>query len=389
MRFLTAGESHGKALTVIIDGLPSGLTIDEEFINYRLRLRQKGYGRGGRMQIETDQAQVLSGVMAGKTIGSPLSFLIANKDHKRWQEVFSGLVTSKVQIDQDPRLDKLTAKAIAPRPGHADLAGAMKYSFTDLRPIIERASARETAARVLSGAVAQLLLKEFGIKTFSRVVAIGGVVDKNQYQNWDLEQLDNSPLRLLCAPSPFIQEIDRAKKAGDSLGGVFEIKVTGVIPGLGSYAQWDQRLDGQLAQAVMSVPAIKGVDIGAGFALSTLPGSLAHDEIGYDKGYTRYSNRAGGIEGGISNGEEILLRAAMKPIPTLYKPLKTVELKTHKKVLASVERSDTCAVSAAAVVAEAMVAWVLCKNLLLKFGSDNINDCRASFNSYLQRLKEL
>ncbi len=389
MRFLTAGESHGKALNVIIDGLPSGLTIDEEFINYRLKLRQKGYGRGGRMQIETDQAQILSGVIAGKTIGSPLSVIIANKDHKRWQEVFSGLDTSEVEIDQDPKLNKLTAKAFAPRPGHADLAGAMKYGFDDLRSVIERASARETASRVLAGALAQLLVKEFGIKTFSRVVAIGSVVDQNHYQNWDLEQLDNSPLRLLGDPTPFMQEIDRAKQTGDSLGGIFEIKVTGVVPGLGSYVQWDQRLDGQLAQAVMSVPAIKGVEIGAGFALSTLSGSLAHDEIGYDKGYKRYSNRAGGIEGGISNGEEILLRAAMKPIPTLYKPLKTVELKTHKKVLASVERSDTCAVSAAAIVAEAMVAWVLGKNLLLKFGSDNINDCRANFNSYLQRLKEL
>ncbi len=389
MRFLTAGESHGRALSVIIEGLPAGLTIDEDYINYRLSLRQRGYGRGGRMKIETDKAMLVSGVIGQKTIGSPLAFLIANKDYKRWQSVFSGENEAEVTIDGDHTIAKLEANFIMPRPGHADLSGHMKYVFDKLRPVIERASARETAARVLVGSVAELLLKEFGIETFSRVVSIGSVVDSNQYEDWEKTELDRSPVRVLCDPAPFLAEIDKAKNDGDSLGGVVEIKVKGVMPGLGSYVHWDKRLDGQIAQAVASIPAIKGVEIGQGFAQAKLPGSMVHDEIGYDNEFYRYTNRAGGIEGGISTGEDIIVRAAMKPIPTLYKPLDTVELKTHKKVQASVERSDTCAVSAAAIVVEAMVAWVLAVNLVEKFGSDNLLDIKTNVKNYLKRLGEI
>jgi chorismate synthase len=265
----------------------------------------------------------------------------------------------------------------------------MKYGFSNLRPVIERASARETAARVLAGAVGQLLLKELGIETFSRVMAIGTAVDNSAYTNWDQEVLDNSPLRVLGDPKPMMEEIDKAKASGDSLGGVVEIKVTGLIPGLGSYVHWDKRLDGQLAGAVMSVPAIKGVEIGSGFDLAKLSGSKAHDEIGYNDSYYRYTNRAGGIEGGISTGEDIIVRAAMKPIPTLYKPLKTVELHTHKEAEASVERSDTCAVSAAAIVVEAMVAWIVAQNVLEKFGNDSLADLKNNVAKYLARLEEI
>lgn len=391
MRFLTSGESHGKALSVIIEGLPAGMVVDEDFINYRLALRQMGYGRGGRMKIETDKAILTSGIVYGKTIGAPLGFMIENKDSARWEKAFKGLGDGEVIIEGDHTLTKLQAKGLYPRPGHADLAGVMKYGFFDTRPVIERASARETAARVLVGAVAQLLLKEFGIETYSRVVSVGTVEDKNKYKEWDRESLDESPLRLLCDSTPFIAEIDNAKQNGDSLGGVVEIKVTGLMPGIGSYVQWDRRIDGKLAQAVLSVPAIKGVEFGGGFSVSALKGSEVHDEIGYseDSGYFRYSNQAGGVEGGITNGEDIIIRAAMKPIPTLYKPLKTVELKTHNRAEASIERSDTCAVSAAAIVVEAMVAWVLAENLLEKFGSDNLEDIKANVALYLTRLKEL
>lgn len=391
MRFLTSGESHGKALSVIIEGLPAGMVVDEDFINYRLALRQMGYGRGGRMKIETDKAILTSGIVYGKTIGAPLGFMIENKDSARWEKAFKGLGDGEVIIEGDHTLTKLQAKGLYPRPGHADLAGVMKYGFFDTRPVIERASARETAARVLVGAVAQLLLKEFGIETYSRVVSVGTVEDKNKYKEWDRESLDKSPLRLLCDPTPFIAEIDNAKQNGDSLGGVVEIKVTGLMPGIGSYVQWDRRIDGKLAQAVLSVPAIKGVEFGGGFSVSALKGSEVHDEIGYseDSGYFRYSNQAGGVEGGITNGEDVIIRAAMKPIPTLYKPLKTVELKTHNRAEASIERSDTCAVSAAAIVVEAMVAWVLAENLLEKFGSDNLEDIKANVALYLTRLKEL
>lgn len=389
MRFLTAGESHGRALTVIIEGMPAGLEVDEEFINKRLALRQTGYGRGGRMKIETDRAILTGGVVYGKTIGAPLSFSIENKDHKRWEAAFNDSSSGEVEIDCDSKISKTKAQVSLPRPGHADLTGVMKYGFSDIRPVIERASARETASRVLAGSLAQLLLKEFGIRTYSRVVSIGGVQDKTEYDAWDLEFLEKSSLRLLCDPKPFIEEIDEAKRNGDSLGGVVEVKAKGLIPGLGSYVHWDRRLDGKLAQAVMSVPAIKGVEIGLGFGASRLPGSLVHDQIGYDKGYFRYTNHAGGIEGGITNGEDIIIRAAMKPIPTLYKPLKTVEIKTHKLNEASIERSDTTAVTAASVVVEAMVAWVLAESLLEKFGGDALYDIKQSVTAYLKRLGEI
>jgi chorismate synthase len=388
MRFLTAGESHGKALTVIIEGMPAGLEMDLEFISKRLALRRSGYGRGGRMKIETDSPILTGGVVYGKTTGAPLSFLLENKDHARWSAALAG-EAEEVEIDRDKSLDRIGVQVTRPRPGHADLAGAMKYGFDDIRPVIERASARETAARVIAGSAAQLLLKEFGIKTYSRVVSIGRVRDENLYTDWDLDRLEASDLRVLCDPEPFIAEIKRAKGNGDSLGGVVEVKVTGMIPGLGSYVQWDRRLDGRIAQAVMSIPAIKGVEIGLGFAAAGLPGSMVHDAIGYTDRYFRLSNNAGGIEGGISNGEDLVVRAAKKPIPTLYKPLKTVEIKTHEKMEASIERSDVTAVPAASIVVEAMVAWVIAESLVEKFGGDSLTDMKKSVAAYLERLGEI
>ncbi len=388
MRFLTAGESHGKALTVIIEGRPAGLEMDLEFISKRLALRRSGYGRGGRMKIETDNPILTGGVVYGKTTGAPLSFLLENKDHARWSAALAG-EAEEVEIDRDKSLDRIGVQVTRPRPGHADLAGAMKYGFDDIRPVIERASARETAARVIAGSAAQLLLKEFGIKTYSRVVSIGSVRDENLYTDWDLDRLEASDLRVLCDPEPFIAEIKRAKGNGDSLGGVVEVKVTGMIPGLGSYVQWDRRLDGRIAQAVMSIPAIKGVEIGLGFAAAGLPGSMVHDAIGYSDRYFRLSNNAGGIEGGISNGEDLVVRAAKKPIPTLYKPLKTVEIKTHEKMEASIERSDVTAVPAASIVVEAMVAWVIAESLVEKFGGDSLTDMKKSVAAYLERLGEI
>lgn len=340
------------------------------------------------MKIETDSPILTGGVVYGKTTGAPLSFLLENKDHARWSAALAG-EAEEVEIDRDKSLDRIGVQVTRPRPGHADLAGAMKYGFDDIRPVIERASARETAARVIAGSAAQLLLKEFGIKTYSRVVSIGSVRDENLYTDWDLDRLEASDLRVLCDPEPFIAEIKRAKGNGDSLGGVVEVKVTGMIPGLGSYVQWDRRLDGRIAQAVMSIPAIKGVEIGLGFAAAGLPGSMVHDAIGYSDRYFRLSNNAGGIEGGISNGEDLVVRAAKKPIPTLYKPLKTVEIKTHEKMEASIERSDVTAVPAASIVVEAMVAWVIAESLVEKFGGDSLTDMKKSVAAYLERLGEI
>ena len=353
-RFLTAGESHGKALTVIIEGLPAGLPLSEDYIAGDLRRRQGGYGRSQRQQIEEDRAEILSGVRHGLTLGSPISLLIRNRDWENWQDVMA-------VEPQDEPAKKLTRL----RPGHADLAGAMKYGLDDVRPILERASARETAARVAVGAVARRFLETFGIAVHSHTLAIGDVTTCPQGEP-DWAAVEASPVRCADrdASERMVQAVDAAREAGDTLGGVFEVWATGVPIGLGSHVHWDRKLDGQLAQAVMSIHAVKGVEIGGGFALAGLPGSQAHDVIlpadqWGEHPWRRASNRAGGLEGGITNGEPVIVRAALKPISTLAKPLPSADLLTGEAIQAHYERSDICVVPAAGVIGEAMVAIVL------------------------------
>ena len=353
-RFLTAGESHGPCLTAIIEGAPAGLRIDPERINMEMARRQEGFGRGGRMKIERDRAEFMSGVRFGETIGSPITLRISNADWVNWEE--------RMAAFGEPAGTAVTA----PRPGHADLNGCQKYNRRDIRDILERASARETAARVAVGALGRQLLAACGITVASRVVSIGGATETSEQE------------KLIAG----------AKASGDTLGGWFEVIATGLMPGLGSHAQWDRRLDGRLAAAVVSIPAIKGVEFGAGFACGTLPGSQVHDEIIYseERGYHKKTNRAGGIEGGMSNGEELLLRAAMKPIPTLTRPLASVDIRSHASVAANSERSDVCAVGAAAFVAEAMVCIVLCEALLEKFSGDSMDELLNSVAYYRQKI---
>ena len=349
LHFFTAGESHGKALTAIIEGMPYGLPLDEEYINDELSRRQKGYGRGERMQIEKDEVEILSGLYQGVTMGSPISLLIGNKDWKGEQEVVG---------------------PSCPRPGHADLAGAIKYGLSDLRPIMERASARETAARVAAGAVAKRFLAEFGIQVRSHVLAIGEV-------------------RIAISEEEATLLIDRAKKEGDTLGGIFEVRATGVPPGLGSHVQWNKKLDGRIAQTIMSINAVKGVEVGEGFRLAELKGSEAHDIIEPADNFPFFrhaTNHAGGIEGGMSNGEPIVVRGAVKPVPTLGKPLPSMDLKTGEKALAHFERSDVCVVPAAAVIGEAMLALVLADAMLEKFGGDNIKETKRNYQGYIQEI---
>lgn len=379
-RFLTAGESHGPGLTAVIEGLPAGLIIDINKLNEELARRQQGFGRGGRMKIEQDKAEVLSGLRFGQTLGSPLTLIIRNKDWANWEE--------RMSISGPPYGEAVTEA----RPGHADLTGVLKYKRQDIRDILERASARETAARVAVGAVAKQLLAICGVGITSHVTNIGGVGIKSGPV--DYEQVAflraNSDLGCIEPETEILmkQAIQEAKEQGDSLGGIFEVLAVNVLPGLGSHVQWDRRLDTCLAGLVMSIPAIKGVEFGTGFAYAGLPGSQAHDEIFYNngKGYYRTSNRAGGIEGGMSNGETIIVRAVMKPIPTLMKPLASVDILTKQPVRASTERSDVCAVTAAAVVGEAMVAVGLAKALLEKFGADCMDDLRAAIEQYRQRI---
>ncbi|MFA6431941.1 MAG: chorismate synthase [Candidatus Margulisiibacteriota bacterium] len=343
MRYLTAGESHGKALTAILEGCPANLSINEEEINKELSRRQEGYGRGGRMQIEKDTAEILSGIRKGKTIGSPIAILIPNKSTE-----FFGVDVTKL------------------RPGHADLAGAIKYNQKDIRNILERASARSTASQVAIGAIAKKLLSEFNINVAGKVHCIGGKESKSEWE----------------------KAIDKAREDGDTLGGVFEITVTGLPVGLGSYASQDRRLSGILAHALLGIPAIKGVEFGLGFGATVLPGSKVHDEVFYEKGkgFFHKTNNAGGLEGGITNGEPLIIRAAMKPISTLKKPLKSVDLASKKAVEAFVERSDICAVEAAAVIGEAVVAYELANAFLDKFGGDSLEEIKDNFSSYQKRL---
>lgn len=394
LRYLTAGESHGQALTAVVEGLPAGLPLTAEYIDIQLARRQSGYGRGGRMQIEKDKVNITSGVRGGFTLGSPVILVIENRDWANWEEVMSP--EPGASLDQ-----RLVTK---PRPGHADLAGAIKYNHPDMRNILERSSARETAARVAAGTVGRRLLEEFGVRIFAHVVRIGAVAvaghdipasgAANDEVNGELAARAAGS-ELLCAfpeaEAAMKDEIDRAKAAGDSLGGVFEVVVTGLPVGLGSHVQWDRKLDGRLAQAVMSIQAIKGVEIGFGFAAAATPGSQIHDEIFYnaEKGFYRQTNRAGGLEGGLTNGEPLVLRAAMKPIPTLYTPLKSVDFMTKEPFAASVERSDICAVPAAAVVAEAVTAFTLAGAFTEKFGGDSLAEMKRNYTGYLDYIRQV
>lgn len=385
LRYLTAGESHGPQLTAIIEGLPAGLEISVDDINAALARRQKGYGRGGRMKIESDRVEILSGVRWGATLGSPLTLAVINRDWENWQKKMSPDKTFRGETDAVTRV----------RPGHADLTGAIKYNHRDARNILERSSARETAVRVAVGGVARELLKAFGITVNAYVVELGGIKAERgaltlagilaKSAESELFTFDES------AETAMKLHIDAMKAAGDSVGGVVEIVVCGAPPGLGSHVQWDRKLDARLAMALMSIQAIKGVEVGIGFAAAASPGSQVHDEICYDHDsalFRRTTNRAGGIEGGMSNGEDILLRAAMKPIPTLYTPLKTVDIDTKEAIGAEVERSDVCAVPAASVVAEAVVAIEMASAFLEKFGNDSILETGRNFESYLKQVRE-
>lgn len=383
MRFLTAGESHGPQLTAIIEGLPSQLPLGKADIDPLLRARQGGYGRGRRMVIETDEAQILSGVRAGKTTGAPVTLVIENKDHRNWTDIMSP------EAGNEPRKKALTEA----RPGHADLTGGIKYRHKDLRDVLERASARETAARVAVGAVALKLLGELGIQGVSHVVHLGGVEVSEPF-GWErLAEIEASDLRTLDpkAEAQMRAAIDQAKQQGDTLGGIVEIRFRGLPVGLGSYTHWDRKLDGRIAQAVMGTQAIKGVEIGRGFDNARFPGSQVHDAVYLGeggKGYRRQTNGAGGLEGGMTNGEDLIVRAAMKPIATLMKSLPTVDVVTHQSADAAKERSDTSAVAAAGVVLHAVIGWVLAEAVLEKFGGDTLPELQERLKAYRQYAQE-
>jgi chorismate synthase len=388
LRYFTSGESHGEALVAFLSGLPAGLVVDQAFVDRELWRRQQGFGRGGRMKIETDRAHFLSGVHHGKTIGSPIAVMLENRDWQNWKE-------SLPVETGDPKKHKRVA---SPRPGHADLAGALKYDFTEARYVLERASARESAARVAIGALAKLLLRELGMEVLSHVLAVGSVSIADREIPW--EQIEPLALKnevlLACADPDAEQrmkeEVDKVLRTGDSVGGVFEVVAHAVPPGLGSYVQWDERLDALLAAAVMSLQAVKAVEIGTAIQAAHSPGSAVHDEIGYQNdtgfsGFTRTRNNAGGIEGGVSNGQEIRVRGYLKPISTLRRPLQSVDFTTREPVKAAYERSDVCVVPAAGVAAEAMVALTLARCALEKFGGDSLKETKRNFQGYLEQLK--
>jgi chorismate synthase len=374
LRFLTAGESHGPGLTVVVEGLPAGVPVEREAIDADLRRRQGGYGRGGRMQIEADAVEILSGVRHGRTLGSPVALVVRNRDHVNWADVMSP--------DPQPDAARERRRLRHPRPGHADLAGALKYGTSDLRNVVERASARETTARVAAGALARALLREAGAEVRSHVLRVGEAALPAGPVAWEaLDRVEESPVRCVDpgVAEAMVAVIDRARRDGDSVGGTVEVIARGVPAGLGSFAQWDRRLDGRIAQALMSIPAVKAVGIGEGFAGGETRGSAFHDEILWEPaaGLQRPTNRAGGLEGGVTNGEEIRARAVVKPIPTLLIALRSVDLATGDPQKASVERSDTCVVPAAGVVAEAMLALVLADALLEKTGGDSLEEVLA------------
>ncbi len=386
LRFLTAGESHGPGLTVVVDGLPAGVPVLREGIDADLRRRQGGYGRGGRMKIETDTVEVLSGVRHGLSLGSPVSLLVRNKDHANWSDVMSP--------DPQPDAARERRRLRYPRPGHADLAGALKYGTGDLRNVLERASARETTARVAAGALARALLRAAGAEVRSHVLRIGGASLPGGAVSWEaLDRIEDSPVRCFdpSAADAMVAEIDRAKKDGDSVGGIVEVIARGIPAGLGSHVQWDRKLDGRIAQALMSIHAVKAVAIGEGFAGGETRGSAFHDEILWNaaSGLERPTNRAGGLEGGVTNGEEVRALAVVKPIPTLLIALRSVDLATKEPQKASVERSDTCVVPAAGVVAEAMLCLVLADALLEKTGGDSVEELLAHLQATREQQRRL
>ena len=381
LHLITAGESHGPGLTCIIEGLPAGLVLDRDALNRDLARRQLGHGRGGRMKIERDQVQVAGGVRHGRTLGGPIALQVINRDYANWEDRMSPW---PVQAEaQEVHL---------PRPGHADLVGTQKYGLSDVRDILERASARETAARVAGGAVAKAFLEQLGVEVLSHVIQITSVTAprRDDLRAEDFAHVDESPVRCLDpeATKQMVAEIDRLRKANESLGGVFEVRAFGLVPGLGSHVSWQERLDGRLGQAILSIQAIKAVSIGDGFEVAGVPGSDAHDEIFYDeaRGYYRNTNRAGGVEGGMTTGAPLVVRGSMKPLPTLTKPLRSVDIATHEPAEALRERTDSCTVPAAAVVGEAMVAFVLADAYRTKFGGDHIDDVRVALHAYQERI---
>lgn len=386
MRYITAGESHGPELTTIIEGLPAGMPLSAEDINFELARRQTGYGRGGRMLIETDQVRITSGVRHGKTLGSPVTLVVENKDWKNWTTVMS--------IEDVEEKDRHLRRLARPRPGHADLVGGMKYHHSDLRNVLERSSARETTMRVAIGGIAKKLLKELQIDVAGHVTMLGGVkatIPEGLTVKEIHEKAEASEVRVL---DPLVEEeikalIDQTKRNGDTIGGVVEVLVGGVPAGLGSYVQWDKKLDGKIAQAMVSINAFKGVEFGIGFEAGVLPGSKVMDEILWDeeKGYTRRSNHLGGFEGGMTNGEVVVVRGVMKPIPTLYKPLQSVDIDSKEPYKASIERSDSTAVPAACVVAESVVSTIIANEILEKFPSDSFEELVASVAQYRDYLK--
>jgi chorismate synthase len=381
LRLTTAGESHGPGLTCIIEGLPAGLRLDRDTLNRDLARRQLGHGRGGRMKIERDQVEVTAGVRHGRTLGSPIALQVANRDYANWEE----------RMNPWP-VEAEIPEVHLPRPGHADLVGIQKYGLSDVRDILERASARETAARVAGGAVARAFLSSLGVEVFSHVTQIGSIRAPQGagLEAADFADVDESPVRCLDpeASGAMVEEINRLRKANESLGGAFEVVVFGLVPGLGSHVSWLERLDGRLGQAILSIQALKGVSIGDAPAVAGTPGSAAHDEIfwGEERGYWRETNRAGGLEGGMTNGQPLVVQAWMKPLPTLTKPLRSVDIATHESAEALRERTDSTTVPAAAVVAEAMVAFVLAGAYRQKFGGDHIDDVRQALRAYEQRI---
>jgi chorismate synthase len=386
--FTTAGESHGRALVATVEGLPAGLPVDSSEINHELWRRQQGYGRGGRMKIETDQVQILTGVRHGETLGSPIALMVENRDFKNWLEVMAA-----ERPEQPPSRDR---RVIRPRPGHADLVGGQKYDRRDLRDILERASARETTMRVAVGALARLLLRQFGIRLASHVIRLGEISVADPSIPWEeiVRLYDDTHLRCAdpAAAALMTERIDQAGVTdGDTLGGVFEVVVRGCPPGLGSHTSWSSKLDGQLAQAIMSIHAVKAVELGEGVANAGRPGSLVHDEIGFDAGehrFYRHSNRAGGLEGGMTNGEEIRIRGYLKPIATLRKRLRSINIETKEPMESDFERSDVTAVPAAGVIGEAMAAIVIARAFRDKFGGDSLIETRRNFEGYLAQLRE-
>ncbi|MCQ6267265.1 chorismate synthase [Fictibacillus sp. WQ 8-8] len=388
MRYLTAGESHGPQLTTILEGIPSGLPLTAAEINEELSRRQKGHGRGRRMQIEKDQAIINSGVRHGYTLGSPITLAVENRDFKHWTKIMGA-----EPLEEDS--DEVKRQITRPRPGHADLNGAIKYNHRDMRNVLERSSARETTVRVAAGAVAKQLLKELGIKVGGHVIEIGGVVaEQLSFESIEdlQERTEASPVRCLDekAEKKMMRAIDEAKEKGDSIGGIVEVIVEGMPVGVGSYVHYDRKLDAKLAAAIMSINAFKGAEIGIGFEAAHKPGSLVHDEILWNEedGYTRRTNNAGGLEGGMTTGMPIVVRGVMKPIPTLYKPLQSIDIDSKEPFQASIERSDSCAVPAASVVAEAVVAWELAAAIVEQFGVDNMERIKENIGRHNRQARE-